>query len=278
MREWGPGGTRSFLFYPAGSHLNDTPQDRTSDDRTFEAPLDEPRLVEESGQAARIAHVAERVLTSMDFRLVRVKILANPGMIVQIMAERPDGTLTIEECEDIHDALSPVLDVEDIVSAAHRLEISSAGIDRPLVRVSDFRRSLGMEARVELARPHESGRKRFRGLIQDIEGEGKDAILTLRRDDAGPDEDKTPRLRLCDLDEAKLILTEALIRESLRAAKEAIKGGEEEGDDTSPEAPETPERGPGRFSAKAPKAKPKLPAGIRAQFKKGGGAPRRPKN
>jgi ribosome maturation factor RimP len=262
------------LFYPAGAALNDT----TPHDRTFEAPLDEPRLVEESGQAARIGHVADRVLKSMEFRLVRVKIMANPGMIVQIMAERCDGTLTIEDCEEIHDALSPVLDVEDIVSQAHRLEISSAGIDRPLVRVSDFRRSLGMEARVELARPHESGRKRFRGLIQDIEGEGKDAILILRRDDAGPDEDKTPRLALRDLDEAKLILTEALIRESLRAAKEAAKGGEEEGEDTSPETPETPERGPGRFAAKAPKAKPKLPAGIRAQFKKGGGAPRRPKS
>ena len=258
-------------------------------DRNLEAPLDEPRLVEEGGIAARVAHVAERVLKSMDFRLVRVKILAGPGMTVQIMAERPDGTLTIDECEEIHDALSPVLDVEDMISAAHRLEISSPGIDRPLVRVSDFRRSLGMEARVELARPHDSGRKRFRGLIQDIEGEGKEAILTLARDDTGPDEDKTPRLRLCDLDEAKLILTEALIRESLRAAKAAAKGGDaaggfserggEEAEDSSPEAPERSERAPGRFAgAKAQKSRPVLPAGVRAQFKKGGGVPRRPKN
>jgi ribosome maturation factor RimP len=222
--------------------------------------------------------VANRVLKSMNFRLVRVKIMAAQGMIVQIMAERPDGTLTIEECEQIHDALSPVLDVEDMISQAHRLEISSAGIDRPLVRVSDFRRALGMEARVELARPHESGRKRFRGLIQDIEGEGKDAILTLARADAGPDEDRTPRLALRDLDEAKLILTEALIRDTLRAAKEAAKGGEEENEDSSPESPEEPKRGPGRFAAKGRKAKPVLPAGVRAQFKKGGGAPRRPKN
>jgi ribosome maturation factor RimP len=261
------------LFYPTGSLLNDTSQDRT-----FAAPLDEPRLVEEGGMAARVAHVANRVLKSMDFRLVRVKIMAGQGMIVQIMAERCDGTLTIEDCEEIHDALSPVLDVEDIVSQAHRLEISSPGIDRPLVRVSDFRRSMGMEARVELARPHESGRKRFRGLIQDIEGEGKDAILTLRREDAGPDEDSAPRLFLRDLDEAKLILTEALIRDSLRAAKEAAKGGAEESEDSSPETPERPERGPSRFGGAKAKAKPVLPAGVRAQFKKGGGAPRRPKN
>jgi ribosome maturation factor RimP len=228
------------------------------------------------------------VLKSMNFRLVRVKIMAGQGMTVQIMAERPDGTLTIDDCEEIHDALSPVLDVEDMISQAHRLEISSAGIDRPLVRVSDFRRSLGMEARVELARPHESGRKRFRGLIQFIEGDGRDAILTLAREDAGPDEDKTPRLRLRDIDEAKLILTEALIRDSLRAAKEAAKGdevaqgaarrGEEEGEDSSPEKPEQPARGPSRFGANANKARPVMPAGVRAQFKKGGGAPRRPKS
>ncbi|MBB4199219.1 ribosome maturation factor RimP [Rhodoblastus sphagnicola] len=255
--------------------MNDTPHQ----DRTLEAPLDEPRLVEESGMAARVAHVAERVLKSMNFRLVRVKIMAGgQGMIVQIMAERCDGTLTIDDCEEIHDNLSPVLDVEDMISQAYRLEISSAGIDRPLVRVSDFRRSLGMEARVELARPHESGRKRFRGLIQDIEGEGKNAILTICRADAGPDEDKTPRLRLGDLDEAKVILTEALIRESLRAAKAAVKGGAEEGEDSSPEAPEPAERGPGRFGSKGSKAKPLMPAGVRAQFKKGGGAPRRPKS
>ncbi len=275
----GPG--RDPLFFVFGirtARLNDTP----SHDRHFAAPLDEPRLVEESGLAARVAQIAERVLTSMNFRLVRVKIMAGQGMIVQIMAERPDGTLTIDDCEEIHDALSPLLDVEDVISQAHRLEISSAGIDRPLVRVSDFQRSLGMEARVELARPHESGRKRFRGTIQAIEGEGRDAILVIERGDAGPDEEKTPRLFLRDLDEAKLILTEALIRESLRAAKDMAKGGEEEGEDSSPETPEKPERGPGRFGGvKAPKgqkAKPLLPAGVRAQFKKGGGAPRRPKD
>ncbi len=189
-------------------HLLDAPQ-------TLDAPLDEPRLVGETGMAARVAGLAERILQSMGFRLVRVKIMAGQGMIVQIMAERPDGTLTIDECEEIHDALSPAIDVEDPISQAYRLEISSAGIDRPLVRVSDFRRAVGMDARIELARPHESGRKRFRGPIRAVEGEGRDAVLVLERTDAGPDEEKLPRLALRDLDEAKLVLTEALIRESL---------------------------------------------------------------
>ena len=241
----------------------------------LDAPLDEPRLVAENGQAARVAALAERILVSMGFRLVRVKILAGQGMTVQIMAERPDGTLTIDQCEEIHEALSPALDVEDVISQAYRLEISSAGIDRPLVRVSDFRRALGMEARVELSRPHESGRKRFRGAIAGVEGEGLDAVLTLERKDAGPDEEKAPKIRLRDLDEAKLVLTEALIRESLRAAKALIKGsGEEETEDSSPEDVTLPARGPGRFGAgankppKGKKSKPVMPAGVRAQFKK----------
>jgi ribosome maturation factor RimP len=266
-------------------HLSDskTSDPETSEPGNFDAPLDEPRLVAESGMAARVANLASPILVAMDFRLVRVKIMAGQGMIVQIMAERPDGSLTIDECEEIHDSLSPALDVEDIISAAYRLEISSPGIDRPLVRVSDFRRAIGMDARVELARPHESGRKRFRGPIRAVEGEGRDAVLTLERTDAGPDDEKLPKIRLRDLDEAKLVLTEELIRESLRAAKaEARAAGEEEGEDSSPEAATPPARGPGRFGAganKAPKgkkSKPVMPAGVRAQFKKGGGGGNRP--
>jgi ribosome maturation factor RimP len=252
----------------------------------FDAPLDEMRFVDESGVAARIAALSERVLNSMGFRLVRVKVMSGQGTTVQIMAERPDGTLTIDDCEEIHDALSPVIDVEDPIRQAYRLEISSPGIDRPLVRASDFRRAIGKEARVELAHAHSSGRKRFRGPIRAVEGEGRDCLVTIERTDAGPDEEKTPKLALRDLDEAKLILTDALIRESLRAAKLLAKGeteGDEPGDEAAPDEVASnegakPKRGPGRFgSAKGPqKAKPVLPAGVRAQFKKGGGASRRP--
>ena len=84
------------------------------------------------------------------------------GATVQIMAERPDGTMTIDDCERASDALSPLLDVEEPVASAYRLEMSSPGIDRPLVRVSDFRRAIGHEARIEMAIPVD-GRKRFRG-------------------------------------------------------------------------------------------------------------------
>lgn len=232
------------------------------------SPLDEPRLCGETGVAARIAHVAEPVLAQLGFRLVRARILSQNGLILQIMAERPDGIMTIEDCEAASQALSPELDVEDVIAEAYRLELSSPGIDRPLVRVSDFRRAIGHEAKIELAQPLPSGRKRFRGDIVAVEGEGREALVTLERKDPPPDEEKTVRLPLRDLDEAKLMLTDALIREALRAGKAeaAPEDGEEEA------APERPRRGPGRFAAGAKqKAKPLVPAGIQAGLKKGGG-------
>ncbi len=240
--------------------------------------LDEARFVSETGAAARIAHVAQPVLADLGYRLVRVKLSAQDGMTVQIMAERPDGSMTVNDCEAVSAALSPVLDVEDVVSQTYRLEISSPGIDRPLVRASDFRRALGQEARVEL-RIGIEGRKRFRGLIGAVEGDGGEASVKFQRNDAKPDEATDAILPLRDIAEAKLVLTEALIRESLRAAKATLaetddaqgEGGDAEGEDTEgalKPQPGLPERGPGRFAARnAAKAKPLLPAGVRSKFK-----------
>jgi len=232
------------------------------------ATLDEPRLMHETGVAARVAHVAEKVLADLGFRLVRVKISAQDGCTVQIMIEKPDGTINVDECELASQALSPVLDVEDIVKQAYRLEISSPGIDRPMVRVSDFLRAVGHEVRVELANPLD-GRKRFRGEIRAVEGDG----VRIARNDARPDEAAEPLLPLKDIGEARLVLTEALIRESLRAAKAAAAADgaaaqEGEEGETAPDA-EAPRRGPGRFAkGAAPKAKRIIPAGVHAAFKK----------
>ncbi|MBV9064621.1 MAG: ribosome maturation factor RimP [Methylobacteriaceae bacterium] len=238
---------------------------------SIDAPLDEPRLVEETGIAARIAHIAAPVLQGLGYRLVRVKLGAQHGTNVQIMAERPDGTMSIDDCEAASQALSPVLDLEDPVTQEYRLEMSSPGIDRPLVRLSDFRRALGHEARVELAVPTAGGRKRFRGLIADVEGdEIANAVLLLDINDPAPDEDKRVRLRLRDLDEAKLMLSDAAIRAALKAGKAAL---ETPADDDGAEAP-VPQRGPGRFSArKGNKPKRMLPAGVQAAPKKPGGRP-----
>ena len=230
--------------------------------------LSEARFVVEAGAAARIAHVAQPVLAGLGYRLVRVKLSAQDGMTVQVIAERPDGSMTVNDCETVSAALSPVLDVEDVVRRAYRLEISSPGIDRPLVRGSDFRRALGQEARVEL-RVAIDGRKRFRGRIEAIEGEGTECFITLARDDAKPGEAAQAILPLSGIAEAKLVLTEALIREFLRAAKAALtQAGQAEAGGGDGAAPPEPSRGRGRFAARnAAKAGPVLPAGVRTKFK-----------
>ena len=173
---------------------------------------DEPRLITEPGRAARVAALAEPVLAGLGYRLVRVRISGSAGCTVQIMAERPDGTMAIEDCEAASRALSPVLDVADPIEGAYQLEISSPGIDRPLVRHSDFDRYAGHVAQVEMTVPVD-GRRRFRGQLLGTEGEA----VRIRRSDAADGADDL--LRIDDMMEAKLVLTDALISESLRRSK-----------------------------------------------------------
>jgi ribosome maturation factor RimP len=184
----------------------------------------EPRLITEPGLAARIALIAEPVIESLGFRLVRVRVYGAEGCTVQIMAERPDGTLTIDECEDLSRALSPVLDVADPMDRAYRLEISSPGMDRPLVRKSDFERYNGHLAKIEMAVPAE-GRKRFRGILKGVETDS----VRLQRDDAKDGENADVLLPIEDMAEAKLVLTDALITEALRRDKAAKREAERRG-------------------------------------------------
>ena len=176
--------------------------------------LAEPRLVVEPGVAARVAAVAVPVLQGMGYRLVRIKVSGDAGCTVQIMAERPDGSMQIEDCEAISRALSPVLDVADPIDRAYRLEISSPGIDRPLVRRSDFERYAGHLVKVEMAVAHE-GRKRFRGTIGPVEGDR----VHLHRDDTKAGDDVDVLLTMEDIAEARLVLTDELIAESMRRGK-----------------------------------------------------------
>src|SRR5262245_28360815 len=120
---------------------------------TVETTATEQPLIAEQGLGARIAAIAGPVLDGLGYRLVRVRVSGLAGCTVQIMAERPDGTMTIEDCEAASRALSPVLDVADPIDRAYRLEISSPGIDRPLVRRSDFARYAGHVVKVEMAMP-----------------------------------------------------------------------------------------------------------------------------
>jgi ribosome maturation factor RimP len=171
---------------------------------------------------ARVAAVAEPVIEQLGYRLVRVKVSAAEGCTVQIMAERPDGSMTVEDCEMISRALSPVLDMADPIDRTYRLEISSPGIDRPLVRKSDFDRFAGHLVKIEMEIPV-NGRKRFRGEIVGTDGE----VARIRRDDAAEGEDAEVTLPIEEMSEAKLVLTDDLVAQALRREKAAKREARE---------------------------------------------------
>jgi len=177
---------------------------------------DTRRFLRETGVAADIAAVVEPVLEDMGFRLVRVKVQGGgtADRIVQLMTERPDGSITVDDCEAISKGISPVLDVADPISGAYRLEISSPGIDRPLVRPSDFEDWSGHEARIELTEPV-GGRKRFKGVLEGFE-DGEVRIQA----DTGEHGVQHLGLPVNLISDAKLVLTDELIREALARAKE----------------------------------------------------------
>lgn len=152
--------------------------------------------------AERIAGMIEPALTDMGYELVRVQLSGSQRLTLQIMAERSDGeNMTVDDCADISHAVSALLDVEDPINAAYSLEVSSPGIDRPLVKAADYVRWSGFEARIETALPVD-GRKRFRGRILGLE---KDEVK-LRLDDG-----KDAAVPLSAISRAKLMLTDDLI-------------------------------------------------------------------
>lgn len=188
--------------------------------------LAEPRLIAETGLAARVAAIVSPVLAGLVFRLVRVRVLPLAGCTVQIMAERPDGSMSIEECEAVSRALSPVLDVADPIERAYRLEVSSPGLDRPLVRRSDFERHVGDVVKIELAAP-QNGVRRFRGTLAGVDDGA--ARLHMEGGQEGAADVALPFEAMAD---ARLVLTDALVTAALRRSKavEAGHAGHEDGD------------------------------------------------
>ncbi len=174
----------------------------------------EPRIIIETGLDLRVAEIIEPVLSGMGYRLIRVRMLNQNGLTLQIMAERHDGTMTVEDCEAISTAISPVLDVEDPIDKAYHLEVSSPGIDRPMVRKSDFSRWQGHIVKCETSIMVDN-RKRFRGKITEANEEG----FTIERDQVAYGETPSVTIPFSALSEAKLILTDDLIRDALRADK-----------------------------------------------------------
>ncbi len=174
------------------------------------------RIIRESGMDARVAAIVQPVLRAIGFRLVRVRLFGQNGLTLQIMAEREDGTMTVEDCEEVSRAVSPALDVEDPIEKAYHLEVSSPGIDRPLVRKSDFAAWTGHLVKLETS-VLVADRKRFRGKIAEADA---DSVL-IQRDQAAYGEEPVVRVPFEAIAEARLVLTDELIREALTKDKKA---------------------------------------------------------
>jgi ribosome maturation factor RimP len=196
-----------------------------------DATIDD-RIIRETGTDARVALLIRPLLTSMGFRLVRVRLSGQNGLTLQIMAERLDGTMTVTDCEELSKAVSPLLDVEDVIDKAYHLEVSSPGIDRPLVRKSDFGQWSGHLVKLETSVPV-AERKRFRGKI----AETTEDEVVIERDVASYGDEPVVRVPFDAISEARLILTDDLVRDALRQDKKARqerkkrRGEEPDGED-----------------------------------------------
>jgi ribosome maturation factor RimP len=177
------------------------------------------RFFRESGLAAALAELVEPALGDLGFRLVRVEVSGRDGKTVQIMAERADGTMTVDDCETVSRQLSPMLDAHDVVEGSYRLEVSSPGIDRPLVRPEDFETWAGHEAKIELREPVD-GRKRFRGRLEGLEDDEVRIEVELE-----PGAPVVLGLPVALVASARLVLSDALIRAALSRAKSKAKAG-----------------------------------------------------
>lgn len=177
-----------------------------------------PHLIAGAGLARRIARLIAPTVEDLGLELVRVR---ESNGIVQIMAERPDGTMRVADCETLSRAVSALLDVEDPVPGGYTLEVSSPGIDRPLTRPVDFERWVGYEAKVELS-DLLAGRKRFRGRVQGFDESEGEVLLEMEVD--GFDEPQTIGLPFAAVSEAKLVMNDELLKASLRKSKQEHEG------------------------------------------------------
>lgn len=167
----------------------------------------------------RIYDIINDEAEALGFEIIRVRVLGSRNARLQIMAERANGGMDVEDCADLSRHLSPILDVEDPIQGEYTLEISSPGIDRPLTRLKDFQDWQGHEARLELRWPSESGRKKFKGLIENVDKDTGD--ITLNCDDLG-----THAFNFDNLNKAGLVLTDALIEASSKLNTSQLSGDE----------------------------------------------------
>ncbi len=201
-------------------------------------------LIAKTAIDRRLAEIVTPAIEGLGFELVRIRLMGGKTRTLQIMADRPDGGIEVEDCARISTAVSAVLDVEDPIEEAYILEVSSPGIDRPLTRLKDFAMWDGYEARLETTELID-GRRRFKGTLAGTE----DDEVLIEIEEGG--ETVTIGLKFDWLSDAKLVLTDELIAEMLRQRKESgvidesrfdeIEETEEteEGEDDGSDAPET---------------------------------------
>ena len=171
-------------------------------------------LIAKTAIDRRLAEILIPVIEDMGFELVRLRLQGGKTATLQIMADRPDGGINVDDCAEISTMVSATLDVEDPIEDKYNLEVSSPGIDRPLTRLKDFATFEGYEAKLETNQPIDS-RKRFTGVLAGVEGE--DVLINI---EVGG-ETQTIGLNFDWLSDAKLMLTDELIAEMLRQKKEA---------------------------------------------------------
>jgi ribosome maturation factor RimP len=167
-------------------------------------------LIAKAAIDRRIAEIITPVVEDMGFEVVRVRLMTGKESILQIMVQRPDGQIEVDECGQISTAISAVMDVEDPILDVYTLEVSSPGIDRPLTRMKDFDQWEGFEAKVETDELID-GRRRFKGQLAGTEGD--EVLITIAEGTIG--------LKFEWLSDAKLVLTDELIRDVLRGRKDA---------------------------------------------------------
>jgi ribosome maturation factor RimP len=171
-------------------------------------------LIAKTSLDQRLAGIVTPVIEGLGFELVRLRLMSGKTRTLQIMADRPDGGIEVADCAAISTAVSAALDVEDPLEDAYTLEVSSPGIDRPLTRLKDFAVWEGYEARLETTELID-GRRRFKGELAGVEG---DEVLIEIEENGEP---VTIGLQFDWLSDAKLLLTDDLIAEMLRARKES---------------------------------------------------------
>ena len=165
-------------------------------------------LIAKAAIDRRLAEIITPVIEDMGFELVRIRLMSGKTTTLQIMADRPNGGIEVDDCAEISNAVSAILDVEDPILDEYTLEVSSPGIDRPLTRLKDFDTYEGYEAKVETAEMID-GRRRFKGVLAGIE----DDEILINVDEG------TIGLKFDWLSDAKLVLTDDLIKEMLRQRK-----------------------------------------------------------